>query len=163
MSGYDVTISRQPLRAVFDLKGPLSEVSAWGGVTLADRPNRQWTDKGATICHLGPHHWLLLADLAEETRLEQALRPAEAPPEISIVKISDTLAFFRITGPAADQILATGCPLDLHPTVFAEDAASWSEMFGLRALVMRCTGGFEVAVEQSFGPMMTEYLGRAAG
>jgi hypothetical protein len=29
--------------------------------------------------------------------------------------------------------------------------------------VMRCDGGFDLAVEQSFGPMLADYLSRAIG
>ena len=93
--------------------------------------------------------------------MEAALKPADAPANISIVKISDTLAFFEVVGVDADQIMAIACPMDLHPSVFGSNDVSYSEVFGLRALIMRRGDGFEFAVEQSFGTMIEDYLRRA--
>jgi sarcosine oxidase subunit gamma len=104
---------------------------------------------------------LLRADIACEDALTTGLRPADAPPDISIVRVSDTLTFFRITGPDAAQVMSIGCPLDLHPDVFLGDAVSYTEFFGLKALVMRCDDGFDCAVEQSFSDMIADYLERA--
>ena len=100
------------------------------------------------------------APLGAEAELESKLRPATAPPEISIVRVSDTPTFFRVTGPDADEVRATGCPLDLHPKSFGKNAVSFTEFFAVKALVLRCEGGFDVAVEQSFGDMISDYLRR---
>jgi heterotetrameric sarcosine oxidase gamma subunit len=161
---YHVTVDRLPTQALFDLKGPQAALSEWCGEALPGfptRPNSRQVSGNAMLCHLGPNRWLLRAPLEDEASLETALRPRDAPPEISVVRVSDTMAFFRITGPAAAEVLQIGCPLDLHPTAFPVDAASYSEFFGLKALVMRCENGFDVAVEQSFGPMLADYLRRA--
>jgi sarcosine oxidase subunit gamma len=114
-----------------------------------------------TLLFLGPDHWLLRADLETEDALTTALRPDGAPPEISIVRVSDTLAFFRITGPGAPDILAIGCPLDLHERSFGQVAATFTEVFGLKALVTRCEGGFDVAVDRSLAAMVADCLARA--
>ena len=103
----------------------------------------------------------LARSIGPEEALETELRPTDAPPEISIVKVSDTLTFFRVTGPDAAQVLSIGCPLDTHPDVFGPDAVSYTEFFGLKALLLRCEGGFDCAVEQSFGDMIEDYLSRA--
>lgn len=160
---YDVSFTRLETQALFDLKGPRASVQGWTGDALppfSDRPNTKSEAGGAALMFIGPDHWLLRADLAQEDRLETALRPAMAPPEISVVRVSDTLAWFRITGPDAAQVMAVACPKDLHETRFGPDAASFTEAFGLRSLVTRCQGGFDLAVEQSFGPMVTDYLTR---
>ena len=160
---YDAEIDRLPICALFDLKGPALALAAWAPDLSAfpDAPNTL-TRKGAEVlCATGPNRWLLRADITREEALNSALRPAEAPPEISIVRISDTMTFFRITGPDAGQIMSIGCPLDLHPSVFEPDAVSFTQFFNLRALVLRCEGGFDCAVEQSFGDMVADYLSRA--
>ena len=113
------------------------------------------------LCFIGPGRYLLRADITQEDALIKALRPSKAPAHISIVRVSDTQTFFRITGEDATQIMAIGCPLDTHETSFGADAASYTEFFGIKALVLRCDGGFDVAVEQSFGDMIEDYLARA--
>ncbi len=162
---YDVTFTRLETQALFDLKGPHVAVQTWAGETLPafpERPNSKTGKGSATLMFIGPDHWLLRADPAREEALDAALRPTAAPPEISIVRVSDTLAIFRITGPDAAEVMAVACPLDLHDSRFGPDAASFTEAFGLKALVTRCDGGFDLAVEQSFGPMVQDYLSRIA-
>lgn len=160
---YDVTFTRLETQALFDLKGPRQALLGWAGDVLPvfpDRPNSKATDGRATLMFIGPDHWLLRADLSAEEALETALRPALAPPDLSIVTVSGTLAVFRLTGPDTPEVMAVACPLDLHESRFASDAASYTEAFGLKALVTRYAGGFDVAVEQSFAAMVTDYLSR---
>lgn len=155
---YDVTHKRIPMQAIFDLKGPKHALTQDDLPPFPDTPNR-WTQKdGAQMCWIGPDHWLLLDGADAEDRWTAALCPETCPPEISIVRISDTMAMFQITGTDAPEVLSIGCPLDLHDSVFPADAVSFTEMYGLRALVMRCKGGFVCGVEQSFAQMLTDYL-----
>jgi len=161
---YDATIDRLPIFALFDLKGAQADMSDWGGDVLPEfpeTPNTARSDGGTTLLFIGQNRWLVRADIAHEAALETALRPAAAPPDISIVRVSDTLTFFRITGPDAAQLMSIGCPLDLHPEFFCPDAVSYTEFFGLKALVLGCANGFEVGVEQSFANLMADYLARA--
>ena len=161
---YDAAIDRLPLSALFDLKGKREALEDWTNDTLptfSQVPNSQSHAGDMVLCFIGPDHWLLRTDAAREATLKAALQPHRSPPEINIVTISDTLTFFRITGPDADQIMSIGCPLDLHISTFGPDAVSFTEFFGLKALVMRCEGGFDCGVEQSFGDMIADYLARA--
>lgn len=161
---YDVTFTRLETQALYDLKGPRAALNNWAGDVLPafpERPNSKTEAGEATLIYIGPDHWILRADMAAEDRLLAGLRPAEAPPEISIVRVSDTLAIFRISGPEASEILSIACPMDVHDSRFGSDAASFTEFLGLKALVTRCETGFDVGVEQSFGPMVTDYLTRA--
>ena len=77
--------------------------------------------------------------------------------------MSDTLTFFRVTGPEAAEVLSIGCPMDLHPDAFAADGARYTEFFGLKAFVARSDDGFDLAVDQSYGVMTRDYLLRALG
>ena len=160
---YDAQIDRLPPFALFDLKGPKDALSDWAPTLPAfpETPNTLTRSGADDLCFTGPNRWLIRAPLDREEVLETELRPTDAPPEISIVKVSDTLTFFRVTGPDAAQVLSIGCPLDIHPDVFGPDAVSYTEFFGLKALLLRCEGGFDCAVEQSFGDMIEDYLSRA--
>ncbi len=163
--GYTALFERLPVSACFDLKGQEGALSEWIGVGIVPEfpsmPNRLSLANGMWLGHVGPQNWLLQADLDREDDLVAALRPHEAPAEVSIVRISDTMATFRIIGDDAVHVMAIGCPLDLHESVFAEDAVTFSEFFGQKALVKRCEGGFDVSVEASFGDMIKDYLERA--
>ena len=105
MSGYDVGVERLPLQTLFDLKGPRRALADW----CEDLPsfprlaNTAVSRDGVMLCWVGPERWLLRAELGRESGLLEALRPEEAPPGISVVCVSDTLAFFRVTG--ADAVV----------------------------------------------------------
>ena len=161
----DAAFERLPVNACFDLKGVECALVEWiGAEGLPDFPaeaNRCRKANGVSLDRVGPRHWLLQADIDREDELNAALRPHEAPAEVSIVKVSDAMTTFRITGTDAIHVLAIGCPLDLHEAAFPEDAVSFTEFFGQKALVRHCAGGFDVSVEQSFGDMMEDYLTRA--
>lgn len=161
MTGYDVAIEGLPMQAVIDLKGEAAALADWCGEVLPPfpaRPNSLTRASGRALLHIGPGHWLLCADLADEDGLIAALRPDAAPPQVSVVPVSDSLAHFAVTGPDAAEVMAVASPLDLHPTAFAEDAASFTEAFGIRALVRRHPGGFVLSVDRSFAPMILQAL-----
>ena len=160
---YDVTFKRLPVFALYDFKGVQAAIERWTKLQLPNSANRRADFGGNTLCHIGPNHWLLRADLAAEPQLELQLKPTSAPPDISIVRISDSQTFFRITGPDAEKVTAIGCPMDLHPSVFPETAVSFTEFFHVKALILRTYDGFDIAVEQSFANMTADYLTRTSG
>ena len=161
---YQVNIKRHGLWALFDLKGQGDQIENWAGGSLPalpDRPNSLTTQGDLELFYIGRDHWILRAPIEREDSLNDALKPEACPAEISIVRISDTLTFFSVTGRDMVDVMAIASPLDLHPSVFPPDCVTYSEVFGLKALVLRCDGGFEFAVEQSFGNMVEDYLSRA--
>lgn len=163
---YDVTFQRCGMSALFDLKGAADAVRGWVGDALPnfpDRPNHRTEKDGKELYFIGRDRWLARAPLDEEKALGARLKPTDCPADISIVRVSDTLTFFRVTGPDANQIMAIACPMDLHDSVFDAKAVTYTEVFNLKALVMRCQDGFEFAVEQSFADMIDEYLSHAIG
>ncbi|MFK7765383.1 MAG: hypothetical protein AB8B62_19125 [Roseobacter sp.] len=93
--------------------------------------------------------------------MHAALTPDAAPADISIVRHSDAYARIQITETEADQIMSIACPLDLHSSVFPQNACSFSEIFTLKGLIWRCPGGFGFKVERSFGDMVADYLNHA--
>ena len=163
--GYIVTITREPMQAIFDLIGSKDAISDWCGAALPDfpvRPNSLTATGHRKLMWIGPDHWLLAAPLAEEDELAAALRPRDAPESISIVVLSDTLTFFTVEGPDMAEIMAVATPLDLHPSAFFADSVSQTEAFGTKALIRRTAAGFELAVDRSYGDWFAACLDRSA-
>ena len=148
--------------ALFDLKGTESALRNWT-LTLPIFPANPNTMTPGTpeLLHIGRNHWLLRAPLSEEPTLDNALKPAQSPADISIIRLSDNQCFFSITGPDADQILSIATSLDIHPSAFPDNAVTYSEAFGLKALISRHQDGFLIGVEQSFGDMIEDYFAKA--
>lgn len=160
---YDVNIKRHGLWTLFDLKGQPDQITGWVGETLPnlpDRPNSYTTRDDLALYYIGRNHWILRAPIEREDALNEVLKPERCPADISIVRVSDTTTFFSITGQDVADVMAVATPLDLHASVFAEDSVTYTEVFGLKALVLRCEGGIEFGVEQSFGNMVDDYLVR---
>jgi len=165
--GYDVRIDGPETRAVLDLRGEHAALAAALADTTApawpERPNSLTRRDGFALAHIGSDHWLLIAELRDEPALLAALPTDEPPDQAGILCISDSLAFFTLSGRDAGHVLAVASPLDLHPSVFAQDSASYTEAFGVKALVLRDGAGFVLAVDRSFGDYVGEYLRRTAG
>ena len=164
--GYDVTIDRTGRTTLVDLKGTREATVAWlryKAPPFPGRPNSSSEADGRELYWIGDNHCLLRAPAEQEDGLVADLDIDNAPDSISAVLVSDTLEWFSITGPDADQIIAIASPLDITTANFPDDGVIYSAAFGLKALVLRRPNGFELAVERSYGDMVEDYLGRACG
>ena len=158
---YDVKIQRSLLNALFDIKGSLRDVKSHLKEYINSfpiEPNSYISQGNWKILYVGPNHWILMAPIAEEQQLVSSLRPYDCPASISIVLISDTLTFFYIDGPNAFDIMSIASPLNLNIDAFTPETATFSEIFGLKALIFRYGDGYQFAVDPSFGDMVSNYL-----
>jgi len=163
---YDVEIRELDLSAIFDLKGPMEHLKPRiSGLAPAfpDRANTATRSGDMEFYWIGPDHWLLRGPIEGENELIATIDPSAASGDISIVLISDTLAFFSISGPDADQIMAIASPLDTHRSAFPANGATFTEAFGLKALVVRRDDGYDLGCDRSYGDMVADYLLRAVG
>ena len=161
---YDVQISRVELCAVIELQGRQEAIASWVGADIPDfptAPNTVTTRENLSLYWIAEQRWLLQAAIEDEDRLLSITRVETAPLEISIVLVSDTLKYFRITGADAEQVISIASSIDTDLSVFPENAVTYTEAFGIRALLLRCSGGFEIAVESSYADMIEDYLQRA--
>lgn len=160
---YDAGFSQRDLMALFDLKGSGADIADWCGDALPPLPSapRTLTRDGDTeLMWLAPEHWILRAPIGSETDLVARLRPDAAPLHVSVVRISDTLVFFALTGPDLDEALSVITSLDTHPGRFPADSATFTEALGIKALIIRTMRGMEIGVDRSFAPMVADYLTR---
>lgn len=163
---YDVTIRRLGPAALLDLRGEPEAVASWLaylGMTLPETPNTATRAGRRELYWLGPTHWILRAPIDSEDDLLESLKKEDLPPDICQVLVTDAFAWFEISGPDAAQILAIASPLDLHPSTFPPNGATFTEAFGLKALIIKHDHGAELAVERSFGDMTADYLDRVTG
>lgn len=163
---YDVEIRKMDPSAMFDLKGRIDDLRPWiadMAPAFPERANTATASGDLELYWIGPDHWLLRGPIEGEDELLKRFDPPSTPESVSIVLISDTLAMFRITGPDADPIMAIASPLDTHRAAFPANGVTFTEAFGLKALVIRRDDGFELGCDRSYGDMVADYLERAAG
>ncbi len=70
------------------------------------------------IFWLGPDEWLVVTPAGQQTEIKSALTNALDGVFSSVVDNSSGLTMIEITGAQAADLLATDCPLDLHPRAF---------------------------------------------
>ncbi|MFT5225218.1 MAG: heterotetrameric sarcosine oxidase gamma subunit [Polaribacter sp.] len=161
--GYDVQIHKFELNAVIELQGEFGAITDWIKGDFSSFPNKPNTSSTSGILDLywiAPERWLLRSDIKNEDKLLEITNPSAAPVDISIVQISDTLKFFKIIGPDAGEIISTACPIDHHISAFPENGVSYTNIFGIKGILIRIKGGFEIAVESSFADLIEDYLAR---
>lgn len=160
---YQATIEKQGLSTIFDIKGDASAVAkrlSQLGLTLPASANMSIEKDGQHLCWIGETHWLLLAPVEKEAQLRDSLAPHDPALDCRIVPVSDAYSFFSVRGDQADDILAIASPLDIRRINFPDNAASYTELFGIRGLVLRRQNGYSVAVERSYADMVSVYFNK---
>ena len=160
---YQATIEKQGLSTIFDIKGDASAVAkrlSQLGLTLPASANMSIEKDGQHLCWIGETHWLLLAPVEKEAQLLDSLALHDPALDCRIVLVSDAYSFFSVRGDQADDILAIASPLDIRRINFPDNAASYTELFGIRGLVLRRQNGYSVAVERSYADMVSVYFNK---
>jgi sarcosine oxidase subunit gamma len=93
---------------------------------LPSEPNTTARRGGLAALWLGPDAWLLTCPTAEIATLIASLREALSDVHAAITDVSDGRVALRLLGPNARDVLAKGCPLDLHPRAFATGSCAQS-------------------------------------
>ncbi len=100
---------------------------------------------------LGPNEWLLLGAVSSDG----------AGQPVSIVDVSERQTGFRLDGPAAAEILMSGCPLDLDRMAAGRGTRTLYETVEI-IVVKLGAQSFHVEVWRSFAPWLWAALCQAA-
>jgi sarcosine oxidase, subunit gamma len=113
---------------------------------------------------LGPDQWLVTCPGSDVARLMGALREALADVHVAITDVTDGRVAFRLAGPSARDVLAKGCPLDLHPRAFPLGSCAQSLLAKASVLIHlvdddpRSGAGFDLYVARSFAHYLWMWL-----
>ena len=138
------------------LRGDAVALGAAFDIELPSRPGATAVARGHTALWLGPDEWLLLAPLS-------SIDPRVNVGAGAVVDIGHRQVGLILEGPDAADALATGCPLDLHATVFTPGTCTRT-VFGKSEIVLWRTGvhRFHVEVARSFAAYVHTRLTGAA-
>lgn len=140
-AGVRVAVRPAPDLYRLALRGDPAALGAAFGIALPTAPCRSAAAGGRTALWLGPDEWLLLSP----DRLDLADVPGGA-----VVDVSHRQVGLLLDGPAAADVLAAGCPLDLHPAAFPPGTCTRT-VFGKAEIVLwRKEDGFHLEVWRSF-------------
>ena len=80
--------------------------------------NRTVTVGERTLVWLAPDEFLVLCEAGEEAGLHSQLMLDLGKVHAAVTNVTDALCAMSLRGPALRKVLAKGCALDLHPSVF---------------------------------------------
>lgn len=117
------------------------------------------------VYRLGPDEWLVRDAQAAGEKIADDFRRELKETVAAVVPISDYYTNIQISGKDARDALAAGCPLDLHPRVFAAGNFAQSRFATAAILLYQRNDAptFEVQVRWSFADYVWEYLRTASG
>ena len=157
MNPPQVVLAEVRIASAWNVQGrrAIDEARRRFGLVLDEAPNTMTSSTitssaGTTSLWLGPESWLLVT---AETPLRDfgARRDALQAAGGALFDVSASRVAFAVSGARALDVLAAGCPLDLHPDVLAPGRCAQSVFARVNALYARAADGFVVLVPRSFG------------
>jgi sarcosine oxidase subunit gamma len=119
-------------------------------------PNRVQAADGRTALWLGPDEWLVAGD----GPLGLDLPPGAG----SVVDLSANRVVLELRGPAARDVLAAGCALDLHPRAFGPGRCAQT-LLARAAVILEQTSdepAYRIYVRPSFAGYLRDWLDDAS-
>ena len=114
---------------------------------------------------MAPDELLLRVPRDHAATAVDALESALAGVHFLVGDLSDSRAFFRISGPAAREVIAKGAPVDLHPDAFQRGMFRRTHVAGIAAafsLVAEDPDTFELFCSRSYAHYLRDWLVNAA-
>lgn len=107
---------------------------------------------GLRIIWAGPDDWFVLSKNHSPDQLMNVLRQALNSQHCAITDVSSGYALLNLTGPRVRELMAEGCPLDLHPRQFCVGQSAGSVFFKASVWLWQTeeVPTYEVLVRTSF-------------
>ncbi len=133
------------------------------GLDLPGPPLRAVTGELVVALRLGPEEWLLLAADPDPRPILAAIAGAAEGGHVAAVDLGHRFAEILVSGPAAPEVLAAGCPLDLDPR-FAPPGFASRTLLGKCEILLHRLGEnrFRLLVNRSFAEYCWRFLEHAA-
>lgn len=148
-------LAERPFMTLLALRGGGAAFNAAAarvlGIALPQRSGGRAAAHGRAVWWMGPDEWLIQSAQDRAADLEQALRDGIGAQHCAVVDVSSGYTVIGIEGAYVREVLAGGCPLDLHRRVFEEGQCAQTHFF--KAGVMLARDGdarFELIVRRSF-------------
>ncbi|WP_406334934.1 sarcosine oxidase subunit gamma [Streptomyces sp. NBC_00203] len=169
-SGGAVRLAELPFLAQvnvrLDAKGGAADAIALAlGLPLPLEPNTVVRAGELTALWLGPDEWLVVGPPGTQQDVESRIRAAAGAEPVSVTDVSAQRTTLLVAGPRARDLLAHGCPLDLHPRAFGAGRCAQTTLARAQiVLVARDEPGtgFWVLVRSSFAGYLADWLLDAA-
>ena len=142
----------------------LAAVGAALGFEPPTDPNTAVGGNGRTALWLGPDEWLIVTPPGEEGATCAALRTMRLGRHFAVTDVSEGRAVIGLAGADARDVLAKGCPLDLHPRAFGPGRCAQSTLAKALVILHQLSDrpAYDIYVERSFADYLWTWLEDAA-
>jgi sarcosine oxidase subunit gamma len=163
-------IEEKPFRGYINLRGRagdtrfLAAVLKVLGCEPPTAPNTVIESGEYRVYWLGPDEWLIVTPAGRQGELREALLKALQGVFSAVVDNSSGLTMIHVSGDNAAALLATDCPLDLHPREFRPGQCAQTRLAKATMTLAPLDGapGFEVIIRRSFADYLLLWLQDAA-
>lgn len=132
------------------------------GTPLAQQPCSSSQSVNRIALWLGPDEWLLIAPRSEGELVGSVLAKALAETPHALVDVSDRNGALIVSGPAVEDVLSAGCPLDLDQAAFPVGMCTRTLFAKAEVVLWRTAAAeFRVEVARSFLPYVEGMLALA--
>ena len=125
-------------------------------------PNTVAGDMARAALWLGPDEWLVVGAPGEGPAIVAEIDAALAGEHRSAVDVSGNRAVLELTGPGRRELLARGCPIDLHPRSWGPGRCAQTLLARAQVIVQELPQATRVFVRPSFGNYLVDWLLDAA-
>ena len=134
------------------------------GVALPAKPCSTSEGSVVRIVWAGPDDWFIVGPKGQADVLASRLREALAGLHHAVTDVSSGYTVLHLSGTPVCDVLAQGCPLDLHPRSFARGACAGSHFFKASVWLWQTDDApvYELLVRRSFMGYVWLMLERAS-
>lgn len=134
------------------------------GLPLPVEPGAMSEHSAGRIVWAGPDDWFIVGPKGQAQALSDRLREALAGQHHAVTDVSSGYTVLQLSGTPAREVLAQGCPLDLHPRVFGRGSCAGSHFFKASVWLWQTDDApvYELLVRRSFTGYVWLMLERAS-
>lgn len=156
-TGGRVTIDHVPFLAQVSLRLDPS-VADRAPFPLPTEPNTAWEEGPRAVLWLGPDEWLVLGPPHAGPDIVAELGSALDGLHRSVIDVSANRVAIELGGPGRFELLASGCPIDLHPRSWRAGMCAQTLLAKAQVILHERAETTGVLVRPSFADYVVERL-----
>lgn len=156
-TGGRVTLEHVPFLAQVALRLDPS-LAGRAPYPLPLEPNSAWEDGPRAVLWLGPDEWLVLGPPHAASEIAAELEAALEGSHRSVIDVSANRVAIELGGPARFELLASGCPIDLHPRTWHRGMSAQTLFAKTQVILHERTDTTGVLVRSSFADYLLDRL-----
>jgi sarcosine oxidase subunit gamma len=169
-----VVMAERPFRGMVNLRGNArsknftTSFQETMGFALPTKALTSASHREVTALWMSPDEWLIVTP-GNGPGMESTLRQAFGDQHVSLADVGDNYTVVEVSGAKARDVLAKGCPLDLHPREWPAGKVGGSLVSKANVVIHRSDDGddeanprFDLYVRRSFAEYLWLWLEDAA-